>query len=1106
MATHRLHHILQHLRRQAAADQGTDLTDGQLLRRFTGSHEETAFAALVQRHGPLVLGVCRRVLGNSPDTEDVFQATFLVLASRAGAIRKSDSVASWLYGVAVRIARKARVCAARRGIYERRAPVRLAIGDDPAESAAGRELRQVLDEELDRLPEKYRAPLVLCYLEGKSHEEAARQLGWPNGTVCGRLARARDLLRGRLARRGVAPCVGVLATLLAAEAAPAAVPSALAAATVKTAGLLGAGLPATPALPRQVAALADSALRGMVWAKMKIAAVALMALGLLVGGAVIAAKMQTGAPATSAIQNRPSTPAKRRVPVLRDRAGDPLPPQALARLGNVRFRHGAAVNSVALSPDGQTIAGAGADGIRLWRASTGEQLRRIGDNYQGVNSLAWSRDGKILVSGGTDNYVRLWEAATGRQLARLPDKTIWAESVAISPDGTMVAAGSRRGVIRLWNAQNGKLLHLLEKHDTWVSSLAFAPDNLTLASASWDNSIFLWDVATGRKVGQLRGHKGAVQAIAFSGDGKLLASGAGYAGTRLDSKVRLWNVARREVIAAIRTDDDERGVTAVAFAPTGRTFAWGTAAGVIHLGDAARRREIRQFSGHWAGVGSLAFSRDGQMLASGGSDAAIRLWDVASGQQIAGPAGHPGPVLAAAYAADGKTVATAGADRTIRLWDAGTGREIRRLKGHGDEVNAVAFAPDGRTLVSGSGDRTARVWQTATGQEIRRLEGHTETVWSVAFSPDGKWVLTGGNDRTARLWEAATGREHRCLIRGKSPITCVAFSTDRKSLATGTGGGTAFIRLWDQTTGKELRQWTVSSRTSLSARVSALAFSPDGSVLACGGFGEDIQCWDVASGEAVGPVIRCPGPVNSLAFSADGHTLASAGPTLRLWETATAKQRANLPGHRGEVTGIAFSPHGHELVSAGRDGTALVWDVMGRSMKAGPAEAARLSPGQLDRLWTTLASEDAAAAYQAIASLAHSPEQSVPFLKDRVRPVLPVDPRRLSRLMADLESNRFSVRRRALNELSRLGERAVPALRHAFSRSSTPEMRRSASRLLDQARVLSTAQVRAIRAVEVLERMATPEAREVLVGLAGGMPEARMTREARGTLKRLEKN
>ena len=194
---------------------GPEIADGQLLEMFRVCRNEAAFEAIVQRHGPMVLAVCRRILGNHHDAEDAFQATFLVLARRSGSIAPRDMAASWLYGVAVRTAQKTRTQAARVRVRELRAMVSIDSRTAPHESEF--DLQESLDRELARLPEKYRAPIVLCELEGKSHKEAARELRWPEGTLSVRLMRAKKLLAQRLARQGLGTTAGAIAILSAAS-------------------------------------------------------------------------------------------------------------------------------------------------------------------------------------------------------------------------------------------------------------------------------------------------------------------------------------------------------------------------------------------------------------------------------------------------------------------------------------------------------------------------------------------------------------------------------------------------------------------------------------------------------------------------------------------------------------------------------------------------------------------------------------------------------------------------------------------------------------------------------------------------------------------------
>ena len=275
--------------RGLAAHGGGDAADGQLLHRFATRHDEAAFAALVGRHGPVVWGVCRRVLRDPNDAEDAFQATFLVLARKAASVARPDLLGNWLYGVACRTAREARARAARRRAKERQAAAVAAA--DPAADVDWADLRPVLDEEIGALPAKYRVPFVLCYLEGRTNEEAARLLGCPKGTVLSRLAWARERLRHRLTRRGLALGAGLLATRLAHNAAPAAVPAPLVCSTVEAATSVAAGKAVAGAVPARVAALTEGVLRAMFMTRLRIATAIVLAAALTAGGVGVATSL-----------------------------------------------------------------------------------------------------------------------------------------------------------------------------------------------------------------------------------------------------------------------------------------------------------------------------------------------------------------------------------------------------------------------------------------------------------------------------------------------------------------------------------------------------------------------------------------------------------------------------------------------------------------------------------------------------------------------------------------------------------------------------------------------------------------------------------------------
>jgi RNA polymerase sigma factor (sigma-70 family) len=272
--------IIRHLRSVALRQAGGGLDDAQLLERFLTQRDEAAFEALVRRHGPMVFGVCRRVLGGRHDAEDAFQATFLVLACKAAAVRNRGAVGSWLYGVAYRTAGKARARAARRRVKEREAAVTEARNDNHDHD----DLARLLDHALNRLPEKYRGPILLCDLEGASRKEAARRLGLPEGTLSSRLATARSMLAKRLTRRGLALASGGLAAVLAENAASACVPASLIGSTVQAAARVAAGHAVTTAASASVAALAKGVMNTMLMSKLKVPLGLVLAIGLVTLG------------------------------------------------------------------------------------------------------------------------------------------------------------------------------------------------------------------------------------------------------------------------------------------------------------------------------------------------------------------------------------------------------------------------------------------------------------------------------------------------------------------------------------------------------------------------------------------------------------------------------------------------------------------------------------------------------------------------------------------------------------------------------------------------------------------------------------------------------
>ncbi len=338
--------VLRHAWATASSGQTKERTDAELLHAFSADHDQGAFTALLRRHGAMVLGVCTHVLKHAEDAEDAFQATFLVLAQNAAAIRKKEALASWLYGAAYRAAMNAKRAVTRRRLHEGR--VRAMRPGSSTVDVSWREVQAALDEEVMRLGEKYRAAFVLCCVEGRSRAEAARELALKEGTVSSRLAVAKKQLQERLTRRGIALTAVLAATALATGRGQAAVPAPLAEAMLRAAlavsGKTGAGLPS----PR-IAAIVEGVTKVMFTTRLKIATALLLATAMVVAGAGLAAHQApttrqsngrqdgAGKPAASAPE-RPK--ADDQAMAATDRFGDLLPHGAVARLGTVRFRPG----------------------------------------------------------------------------------------------------------------------------------------------------------------------------------------------------------------------------------------------------------------------------------------------------------------------------------------------------------------------------------------------------------------------------------------------------------------------------------------------------------------------------------------------------------------------------------------------------------------------------------------------------------------------------------------------------------------------------------------------------------------------------------------------
>jgi RNA polymerase sigma factor (sigma-70 family) len=1069
----------------AAGAPGGGQTDQELLARFAAQRDEAAFAALVGRYGRMVRAVCRNVLGNDADADESLQATFLMLARRAGELREPESLAGWLHAVAYRTALTVRRAAVRRRAREARVQP-AAIPPGPAVEASWRELQSILDAEVQRLPEKLRSPFVLCCLEGCALREAARRLGWKPGTVSGRLYEARKLLRSRLARRGVSLSAVLCGLALAGRGARAALPAELAAETVRVSLRTAGGVWATGTAGR------------------------LAALVLTVAGALaVAIGVSLRSPEASAADPKPAA-AKPAEPAARprvDRFGDALPEGATARLGSRRFDHSWTCDKIVWAPDGKVIATSGgftsARRLCLWDAATGKELHDIAAQGS-VPSVAFTPLGESIWALESRGVLQ-WDVATGKELRRIPfPQGAW--TLALSPGGDTLAVSGRDQVVHVIEVATGRPLRELAGLE--ARSLAFSPDGGALAGAGPDGLVLAWDVTTGKERWRAKAHKNFAGTVAFAPDGKSVAS-AGNDGT-----IRLWDAATGK---ELRTLDDKvlDGPGAVTFSPDGRILAAPGPEGTVILWDPATGKEVRRWVAGALRVSGLCFSPDGRSLATGTTRGSrIHVWDVATAKPLRTAAEHDSVVETLSFSADGKTIWSTGPDKNLIRWDLPTGEGHMLFGGeHNGMFDRAAVSPDGQ-LVATAGRMNGRIrlWDTQ-GHELAELGRHEGGFANVAFSPDGKLLVSSGQDKELRLWDVATRKQIRRLGDPADLWNTFAFSPDGRRLAVSGGAalgrfGHSLPRVLDVATGKQLAHLQGTQPGVL------IVFSADGRLLATGDCLDDshrgpflVSVWDSATGKQLGQV-ACAAKfgVACVALSPDGR-LVAAGETegsdvVRIWEVATRGEVACLRGHHSGVFSLAFSPDGKTLASGGGDATILLWDVSGRAI-GGPIHPERLSPARLEQCWKDLQESEAAPAYRAVRALAGDPARAVPFLREHLRPVPVADPAKLKQLVADLNAKSYKVREQAEAEIVKLGDAAVPALRKVSEGNSEGEGRERAERLLETL-ASSTERLRSWRAVAALEYSATAEARQVLERLAKGSPDSRLTTEARVALERLK--
>jgi RNA polymerase sigma factor (sigma-70 family) len=667
-------------------------TDGELLRAYATAHDESAFAELLRRHGPLVWSVCARTLPSVHDAEDAFQATFLVLARAADSIDKGDSLASWLFGVARRTAIRLRR-RADRPMPQQSAP----FFTDPESEIASVETCDIILEEVRSLPEKYRLPLLLCGLAGRTRSEVARQLGWKEGTVAGRLARARARLHTRLARRGIVTAGGGIALMT--------VPRGLRAAVLRFAAGQTATRPAITTLATEVL----KSMRPLCLYRL-VLVVSVCLLGVLVGGAM------------SQRQARPGSPTD--PPPVAEKKPDAAAPSTWQE--RLVLRGYAGSGYAEFSPDGRTLATAdGRNVLRFLDTTTWKERSscELTKHKKGTYFPQWhpfSPDSRLFVvawrippeDGKGKQRYETWliESVTGKVRSVLEGK-----DPIFSPVGTLLTL-SRENTLVLYDYKTEREVRTLALgHPIAWRGDRFSPDGKRLFTATTDGRGKLWDLATDKPIGTLRGYNPV-----WSKDGTLLA-------TVLPSpEVKLWDAATGKERATLR-GFKEPGCS-VQFSTDGKRV-------LTNVFEAKLRDD-----------GEFDFPEFPQPYVRKRTPLDVRLWNTATGKQIVRLPGEREHCRSGVLAPDGKSIAylrlTDGEEfkHEAVLWDVQQGKE-RLVLSDEKGIDDVSFMPDGTRLLGNVGpyDKSQlHMWDARTGRVLAQID---VPGGARSFSSDGKLLV-----------------------------------------------------------------------------------------------------------------------------------------------------------------------------------------------------------------------------------------------------------------------------------------------------------------------------------------------------------------------------
>jgi WD40 repeat protein len=564
--------------------------------------------------------------------------------------------------------------------------------------------------------------------------------------------------------------------------------------------------------------------------------------------------------------------------------------------------------------------------VKLWDVASGHELKSIAAHSSKVNAVAFSPNGSLLASAGSDNTIKLWEVSSGREVSTLRGHTGWVLALAFNPDGQTLASGSADSTVRLWDVNRGNSREF--RAQAAVRAIDFSPDGQTLAAGGADSTLLVWRLGADKKDKKLAARvsgPAAIVAVSFVSDGRsMIVAYANRVVRQLDPS------SGREA----KTAGDSSGTGtygAIAFSRDGHWQASTDGGRTIELSLLTERPERRVLEFNSNSVHATAFSADGRWFATGHQDRTIRLWDLIEGRQVT-TLYTDGSINTIAFSPDSKWLAAGSLSGKIRLWEVaggGGGPTLEHARESG--VNALSFTAEGKKLVSAGVDGKINIWETITGRQLTTLR-NAEEVCALSLSADGRSLAAAGKDRILTVWDAATGSV-RFKSKGHAEVIfATAFSADNRWLASGSADKT--VKLWNPANGQEIT--TFSGHTGW---VNALAFSPDGRWLVSGSDDKSARVWNPSTGEAAQVLTGHSGSVKSLSFSADGRWLATGSDdgSTRMWDTRTWELAATLVSLRENTEWLVVTPNGL-FDGSPAAWSQILWRFSGNTSQVAPVE------------------------------------------------------------------------------------------------------------------------------------------------------------------------